>query len=421
VTAIQDDDLTGFERSLGRSARGYAELARMRGPNPMYDAVVDEIDGRRVRVGDHWLVDFASCNYLGFDLRPDIAAAIPEYIARWGTHPSWCRMIGGPRLFVEIEAELAELVGAQDSLLLPTITHIHISVIPALAGEGEVFVEGRAHRTVHDGCAMARAQGARVRHFRLDRLDRLDRMLARPATGPRLVCVDGVNSMSGNYPPLVELARLTRARGALLYVDDAHGFGVVGERHSDESSPYGARGNGVIAHLGESLDGVILIGGFSKAYSSLLAFVACPTATKNYLKVAAAPYIFSGPPPVASLATAQVGLRVNATHGDAVRARLHRLTQRLLTGLGSLGIGTLNRTGFPIVEIPLGEADDVDALGHFLFERGVLVTLVPHPVVPRDETGFRLQVTAANTDEEITGLLATLAEVADRFPLRRAP
>ena len=65
----------------------------------MYDAVIDEVDGRRIRIGDHWLVDFASCNYLGFDLDPEIMAAIDEQVRRWGTHPSWSRLLGNPRLY----------------------------------------------------------------------------------------------------------------------------------------------------------------------------------------------------------------------------------------------------------------------------------------------------------------------------------
>ncbi|HEV2919490.1 MAG TPA: aminotransferase class I/II-fold pyridoxal phosphate-dependent enzyme [Actinomycetota bacterium] len=89
---------------------------------------------------------------------------------------------------------------------------------------------------------------------------------------------------------------LAREHDALLYVDDAHGFGVVGERDRSETSPYGRRGNGVVRHLGEGYDHVVLTGGFSKAYSSLLAFVACPPELKRLLKVTAPPTCTPGPP-----------------------------------------------------------------------------------------------------------------------------
>src|ERR671927_1740470 len=132
------------------------DLVELERTNPMTDAVIDEIDGRMIRIGDRWLADFASCNYLGFDLDREILAAVPAYLERWGTHPSWSRLLGSPRLYEDIEARLTELLGAEDTLLLPTITHIHMSVIPVLVGAGTVFMDGRSHKTIYDGCSMAR-------------------------------------------------------------------------------------------------------------------------------------------------------------------------------------------------------------------------------------------------------------------------
>ena len=97
--------------------------------------------------------------------------------------------------------------------------------------------------------------------------------------------MDGVNSMTGNAPDLVEFSRIAGEHGALLYVDDAHGFGVVGERSPDELCGYGTKGNGIMRHLGVSYDNTVFVAGFSKSYSSLLAFVALPTRLKDALKV----------------------------------------------------------------------------------------------------------------------------------------
>ena len=102
------------------------ELARLKRSHPMLDAVIDEQQGRRIRIGERWLFDFASCNYLGFDLDPEIIGAIPGYLARWGTHPSWSRLLGSPVLYEQIEERVTQLVGGEDTLLLPTITHIHM-------------------------------------------------------------------------------------------------------------------------------------------------------------------------------------------------------------------------------------------------------------------------------------------------------
>jgi 8-amino-7-oxononanoate synthase len=232
--------------------------------------------------------------------------------------------------------------------------------------------------------------------------------------------MDGVNSMTGNAPDLAEFARIARRYDAMLYVDDAHGFGVIGERASDESSPFGKRGNSVVRHCGESYDRVVLVAGFSKSYSSLAAFVACPTELKELLKTAAPPYLYSGPSPIASLATVLVGLDVNETRGDAIRADLWRKTDKVIQCLDHLGVHTPNRSGFPIIEVPLARHDDIDAAGRFLFEHGIYVTLAAYPLVPKSEVGFRIQMTAANTEAEVDQLVDVLGKLANTFDLRPA-
>ena len=410
------------DRWLERWIRSTEDLARLQYSHRMLDAVIDEIDGRQIRVGDQWLTDYASCNYLGLDLDEEIIEAVPEYLRRWGTHPSWSRLLGSPVLYEEIEDTLTALLGAEDSLVLPTITHIHMSVIPVLAGGGTLFLDSRAHKTIYDGCALAVARGATIQRFAHNDLDWLETLLRDGSwRRPGMICIDGVNSMTGNAPDLAAFAALAREHDAILYVDDAHGFGVIGERSATEPCDYGVRGNSIVRHVGESYENVVLVGGFSKAYSSLLAFIACPTALKQVLKTAAPPYLYSGPSPVASLATVIEGMRVNETRGDALRANLHRLTHRVLNRLDELGVSTPNESGFPIIEIPLADPDTVDEVGDLLFDRGIYVTMAVYPLVPREEVGFRLQLTAANTDEQVDHLCDVLGEVAERFKLRRAP
>jgi 8-amino-7-oxononanoate synthase len=394
------------------------DLQALAASHPMMDAVIDEVDGRMIRIGEHWLADFASCNYLGFDLDREIIDAVPAYLDTWGTHPSWSRLLGSPVLYEQIEERLTTLLGSPDCLVLPTITHIHMSVIPLLAASGTIFLDARAHKTIYDGCQVARARGAAVKRFRFEDPDHLDQLLRAEPDPTRLICMDGVNSMTGNAPDIRAFAAVARRHGALLYVDDAHGFGVIGERSPDETSVYGIRGNSVIRHCDETYDDVVLVGGFSKAYSSLLAFIACPTDVKNLLKVAAPPYLYSGPSPVASLATVLAGFDVNEKRGDALRQVLFDRTKRVLDCLERLGVHTPNHSGFPIVEIPLRDHLRIDAVGRLLFDRGVYATLAAYPLVPRDEVGFRVQLTAANTDAQIDTLISALEELADAGELQ---
>ena len=397
-----------------------ADLSALTASHPMMDAVIDEIDGRMIRVGDKWLADFASCNYLGFDLDRDIIEAVPAYLEAWGTHPSWSRLLGSPVLYEQIEERLTDLLGCEDSLVLPTITHIHMSVIPLLAASGTVFLDARAHKTIYDGCQVARSRGAAIRKFRFEDPGHLDELLEAERDPTRLVCMDGVNSMTGNAPDLRAFAEVARRHGALLYVDDAHGFGVIGERSAGEPCTYGSRGNSIVRHVGESYDNIVLVGGFSKSYSSLLAFIACPTELKQLLKVAAPPYLYSGPSPVASLATVLAGFDVNERRGDELRATVFRHTRRVLDAMARCGVHTPNHSGLPIIEIPLRDHERIDAVGRLLFDRGVYVTLAAYPLVPKNEVGFRAQLTAANTDAEVDALIAAIEELAQRGELQPA-
>jgi 8-amino-7-oxononanoate synthase len=114
------------------------------------------------------------------------------------------------------------------------------------------------------------------------------------------------------------------------------------------------------------------------------------------------------------------GFDVNESRGDAIRADLWRKTAQVLDCLDRLGVHTPNRSGFPIVEVPLARHEDIDAAGRFLFDNGIYVTLAAYPLVPKSEVGFRIQVTAANSQAEIEQLVDVLGRLAARFELRPA-
>jgi 8-amino-7-oxononanoate synthase len=141
---------------------------------------------------------------------------------------------------------------------------------------------------------------------------------------------------------------------------------------------------------------------------------------KQLLKTAAPPYLYSGPSPVASLATVLAGFDVNDARGDAIRTDLWHKTDKILACLDRMGVHTPNRSGFPIIEVPLARHEDIDAAGRFLFEHGVYVTLAAYPLVPKSEVGFRIQVTAANSNAEIEQLIDVLGKLANAFDLRPA-
>ena len=227
---------------------------------------------------------------------------------------------------------------------------------------------------------IAKARGATVRRFRPGDVEHAARLLRAAAPGrPRVICMDGINSMTGNPPDLPAFAALARQHDALLYVEDAHGFGVIGERDGHDPSFYGRRGNGVVRWFGEGYDHVVLTAGFSKAYSSLLAFAAVPAGLRHYLNLMVPTYCYGGPVPVASLATTLLGLEANERRGDELRAQLWHRTRTLLDHLDKLGVATSNISGFPLVELSLADPADQHAVGRFGFRRPTPEAVAPLP------------------------------------------
>jgi acyl-CoA synthetase (AMP-forming)/AMP-acid ligase II/7-keto-8-aminopelargonate synthetase-like enzyme/acyl carrier protein len=381
---------------------------------PQLRVQVDEQRGREVRVNGRWLLDFASANYLALDLHPEPAAAIAPAVRAWGAHPSWTRIVASPAPYRELEQRLAALLRVPATLVFPTVSLLHLGLLPLLAGpQGALVVDRLAHHSIHEAALLASARGARLAYFRSGDLEDLElRLRECSECAPRLVAVDGVYSMSGGFCPLAELAAVARRHGASVYVDDAHGFGVLGSGPSPVE-PYGQDGSGIARHLG--LDcrehGIIYIGALSKALSSLGAFVTCRDEEQQQLFATASTAVFSGPCPTASLATALAGLDVLSREGPAVWSRLHRLTLLLVDGARALGFAVDNTGGFPIASLVIGRAEDAIRACQILWEEGLLITPGLFPAVPLHRSVVRFSVTAAHTDAQIDRALQALEAV----------
>lgn len=378
-----------------------------------YDVTALEVRGRDIRVSpDHWVTDFASCNYLGLDLDPQMHIDVEKAIERWGVHPSWCRLVASPAIYNEAEQRLAQLVGTEDALILPTVTLISIGVIPALVGKsGVLFLDKSGHETMYEGAKIARDSGAKLLSFRQGDFTHLEELLLEHKDNPRkVILVDGVYSMTGDYADISKLTKLAKTYDALVYVDDAHGFGVVGELPTFDQ-PYGFKGNGVVRHFNEDYENIIYVGGCSKAYSSLAAFVGCSSKMKDFLKAFSTPYDLSGPCPTASLSTLLQGLAINELKGEELRKNLYDLTRQTIEGLKSLGYQVLNKTGFPIVSVLVGDTDVLVATSNKLFDEGILITAAPFPMMPKGLECHRLTLTSANSEKDVEKLLEAFGKI----------
>ena len=408
-----------INEDLKKLLRSNSAFLESLGVNPMYDARIEEVNQRKIRIGNKWLADFASCNYLGFDLDPEIIASIQPVIEKWGTHPSWSRLLGTPYLYEEAEEEFSKLLGVEDALALPNCTQISHYCIFILSEGGEIFLDKLSHRTLYEGAKVAKGMGATLTYFKSTELEDLEQRLKNSTAPKKLICVDGVFSMHGRYADIPSLAALARKYDALLYIDDAHGFGVVGERGADESSPYGKKGNSIVNYYGESYDNIILITALSKSYSSYMAMITCSKELKRYFKSMVSPYLYSGPVPFASLATALKGFEVNRTRGDAIRADLYRKSKKLNDAINAMGLRNENNTDFPIFNFYLVDPSKVDEVSTYLFQEGIYVTLCPYPMVSKNDVGFRVQITAANTDEEVDHLIKVIENLQNLVELQK--
>ena len=376
---------------------------------PQLRLVADAQDGRAVLVDDRWRIDVASCNYLCLDLHPEVMSSIPELVDRWGTHPSWTRAVASPRPYRDLEGALARTVGVDDVVVFPTVTLLHHGVLPLLAGRGGVLVvDQAAHSSLQEAAQSAEAGGAVLRKVPHGDLAAYEETLAANMAAPRrIVVVDGIYSMSGRPTPLPQLVELAERYDATVYVDDAHGFGILGTSPST-AAPWGDGGGGLLRHSGVVTDRVVYVAGLSKAFSSMGAFVTVSGGLTRERITNASTLVFGGPVPVASLATALAGLAVNERDGDVIRDRLHRLTRRLVDGVADVGLAT-NGDDFPIVNVIVGQLDDVVKACKKLWEHDLIVTPAIFPAMPLDEGGVRFTVTAANTEAEIDRAIEALA------------
>jgi myxalamid-type polyketide synthase MxaB len=404
--------------TAGDAGAGDAEAALHRLVHQIPQAFVtaEGQQGRRILADGRWRIDLASCNYLGLDLHPEVRAAVAPALEAWGTHPSWTRAVASPRLYGELEAALAAFVGAPGTLVFPSISLLHLGVLPALAGpDGIILKDIEAHHSMHEGCLRARADGAEWLDFPHGDVAALEARLARlPAGRTKIIATDGIFSMGASNPPLRDYARLAREHGATLYVDDAHGLGVIGER-PDDDLPYGHGGNGLVRHLGLDYaeDRIVYVAGLSKAFSSYAAFVTCLDAEMRYRLEAAGPYVFSGPTCTASLASALAGLTVNAREGDVARRRIWQLARRFVDAVRAIGFEVDNAGYFPVAGVVIGGVEQLVAACRLLWEHDILITPALYPAVPLQRSLVRFSITAANSEAEIDQAIAALRAVWD--------
>jgi len=391
--------------------RIYEEFDREFADVHLKDLTVDEIGpGREIVVQGRRLTNFGSDSFLGLDRDPRVIEAIRSGLERWGSHNGASRAFSSVASNVEAERRLAAWLGMEAVLIYPSATLANMGAIPALAGRGDaVVMDEQAHNSIQEGAKLARAGGARVATFAHD--DPGD--LARVLEGLRpyriaLICIDGVYSMSGAVPPMAEFDRVARVHDAVLYVDDAHGTGVLG-----------TNGRGTVLDALGSYDNAFVVGSLSKGFSCAGGFVGCSAEFQKLLKFRSNTFVFGGPvvPPYFD-AIIQVVDILESDEYPALRARLDHAVRRLVEGLTELDLIVMGGLT-PIVSVLVGDEADTLHAGKFLFDKGFLVQSVLFPAVPYHGGVIRVQCNANHADEAIDGLIAAFAELRAAIAMPR--
>lgn len=341
------------------------------------------------------LLSFCSNDYLGLANHPDSIEALRTALSDTGLGGAASHLIcGHHEAHQRLEERLAAFTGRSSALLFSTGYMANLGVISALAGRGDtIFSDQLNHASIIDGCILSRAT---VRRYPHGDVASLGAMLAE-TDGHKLVVTDGVFSMDGDVAPLQELAAVCREHDALLVVDDAHGFGVLGPN-----------GQGSVAEFGLSEDDVpVLVGTLGKAAGTSGAFVTGPDVLMDYLVQKARTYIYTtAMPPALALATCN-NLDLIGQGGER-RKHLRSLTDRFRQEAAALGYSLMPSTT-PIQPIMVGDNQETLALSRALEAQGLLVTAIRPPTVPEGEARLRVTFSAAHSHEDLDKLLQALA------------
>jgi 8-amino-7-oxononanoate synthase len=380
-----------------------SELAKAAGIYPFF-RVLSSSEGPVVTVEGRRVVMLGSNNYLGLTHHPEVLKAAHDALDRYGTSCTGSRFLNGNLdLHETLERELAEFTGKQAAVVFSSGFLANLGTIGLLgSSEGAViFLASESHASLCDGARMARSR--RVRFF--TDVEDLARQLAGRALWPHaLVVTDGVFSMTGREADLRQIAVLKRRFGFRLYVDDAHGLGVLGPQ-----------GRGTAAHqgVGDAVD--LLFGTFSKSFASLGGFIAGDRPVIEYLRHRVRTLIFSAALPPASAAAALTALRV-MQRDAALFERLWQNVEYFRASVERIGYQTMGTTT-PIIPLFIGSEAMAMRMCCEALQLGLFATPAVYPAVPKGHALIRTSVTPAHTREHLDEATEVLARLAERHPI----
>ncbi|MGI5216092.1 aminotransferase class I/II-fold pyridoxal phosphate-dependent enzyme [Plantactinospora sp. CA-290183] len=372
--------------------------------SPFFPLVEANI-GNTVRMNGREALMFGSCDYLGLSQNAEIVERSIEAIRAFGTNTYGSQALCGHTvLHHAVEEHLARIHFKETALMFPSGFAANLAVLTTLAGPEDVIINDHTnHVSIFTG---SRLSGAEVRTFLHNDMVRLERVLAKSGDRRRrIVVVDGLYSADGDLAPLDQIVDLAKRYDALVVVDEAHSFGVVGPR-----------GLGAADHFGVLDDVDVVVGTMSKALGSVGGFVVANEQINLMLRALAPSYTSSrGSAPAVAGATL-ASLEYIEKHGADLRSRLNENVQYVTSTLRAEGFDLLD-TCSQIVPVLIGSEEKTAAVARWLMDNGVFTAAFVAPTVPKNKGRLRIGVTATHTLEECRQLCVALKQADEKFSL----
>ncbi len=355
-----------------------------------------------VTVDGRYVVMLGSNNYLGLSTHPKVMSAAASAAMVYGTGASGSRLISGNnKIYETLENNLAETKGTEGALVFSSGYAANISIIPVLARENDLIIsDALNHASIIDGCRLSRATKKIYRHCDVEHLKTL--LAESTEFKRRLIITDGVFSMDGDIAPLRDIYEVATNYEAMLLVDDAHGFGVLGKR-----------GSGTVAHCGLEGEDIVQMGTLSKAIGGLGGYIAGSRTLIELLINRARGFIFTTGLPPATLAAANAALNV-MRDSPKLRKRLHEHADTVKKALTRMGY-TLLPSQTQIIPVVLGDPQLATDITQALLAEDVFAPAIRPPAVPAGTSRLRVTVMATHTDRDIEHALHGFKNVLGSF------
>ncbi len=344
------------------------------------------------------LINFSSNDYLGLAAHPAITEAIAQKTQHWGAGSGASHLVcGHSSEHHDLEARLADFVGAERALLFSSGYMANIAVNAVFPTKGDLCLHDKLnHASLIDGARLSEATFKRYAHANTNHAERL---LASNSHQRLMLVSDGVFSMDGDIAPIKALMELNNKHSGLLYIDDAHGIGVLGKG-----------GAGTLSHFGASPTGnVLMLGTLGKAFGSFGAFVAGDSLYIEHLIQSARSYIFTTALPPSVVAASAHALSLIQQEHDQLSSHLSALIALFKQQCSASGIELLP-SQTPIQPINVGSESAALALANTVQKLGFLVPAIRTPTVPKGQARLRVTLTAAHTQAQVKALVVALAE-----------